>query len=492
MRLSRRIQLIFCLCAAASVSLAPPPARAADAPDLGIRKHGVDWPQFLGPTGDSKSPEKGIVTDWPAAGPKILWYTKLGEGYCMPSISKGRLFAFDRIGREDRLRCLESETGKQLWEFRYPTDYVDIIGYDKGPRAQPLVDGDRLYILGPQGMLHCLDVVHGKVLWKLDTAEKFHVIQNFFGVGASPVIEGNLLIMQVGGSPAENHLDSPDQLNQAHGNGSGVVALDKMTGEVKYQFSDELASYATPTLATIAGRRWGFVFARGGLIGFDPTSGKQDFFYPWRAKELYSVNASTPVVVGDQVFISECYQIGSSLLKPRPGGYNVVWSDSKRDHDSAGMKLHWNTAIAVDGYLYGSSGRQTDSAELRCVELATGKVQWSQDDLGRVSLLYVDGHFVSLGEAGHLQLLRVNPKKYEVVASAHLAEPSIAGLLQGADNNPQDASPDDPSAGDPPGAKGNLLKYPCWAAPILSHGLLYVRGRDRLACLEIIPELPSH
>ena len=153
MRLSRRIQLIFCLCAAASVSLAPPPARAADAPDLGMRKHGVDWPQFLGPTGDSKSPEKGIVTDWPAAGPKILWYTKLGEGYCMPSISKGRLFAFDRIGREDRLRCLESETGKQLWEFRYPTDYVDIIGYDKGPRAQPLVDGDRLYILGPQGML---------------------------------------------------------------------------------------------------------------------------------------------------------------------------------------------------------------------------------------------------------------------------------------------------------------------------------------------------
>ncbi len=444
--------------------------RAADVSDLGTRKQGVDWPKFLGPTADSKSTEKGILTKWPEAGPRLVWHLKLGEGYCMPVISRGRLFAFDRAGRTDRLRCLESETGKPIWEFTYATDYHDTIGYDNGPRSSPVVDGDRVYILGPQGMLHCLSVLDHKVIWKFDTADKFHVIQNFFGVGATPVIEDKLLILPVGGSPPETQLDSPDRLNVVKGNGSGVVAFDKMTGEVKYQLSDELAGYASPVLATIDGRRWCFVFARGGLIGFDPATGKQDFHYPWRAKELYSVNASTPVVVGDKVFISESYEIGSSLLKARPGGFDIAWKDSPKLRDEKSMKLHWNTPVYVDGYLYGSSGRHGDSAELRCIEMATGKVKWTQDNLGRVSLMYVDGHLISLGEAGQVQLLRATPEKYDVVATAFLTTKDTGA----------------PDRIDVPDIK--LITYPSWAAPILSHGLLYLRGKDRLACVELIPE----
>ncbi len=436
----------------------------AEPPDIGTRQHGSDWPYFLGPTGNGKSSETGLKTPWPAGGPPIVWTDTLGGGYCMPAVSRGRLFAFSSYGKQMRLQCMNAETGEHLWKYEYANDYQDMYGYDNGPRAQPLVDDDRVYILGPEGMLHCLRVVDGQVQWMFDTSKKFGVIQNFFGVGCTPVIEGDLLIANIGGSPPEDQNVPPGQLDRVEGNDSGVVAFNKRTGEVVYQFSNELASYASPTLATIGDRRWCFIFARGGLLGFEPTKGKLDFHFPWRATILESVNASTPVVAGDEVFISETYSLGSALLKVRPGGYDVVWKDEPRSRDKR-MLLHWNTPIVHDGYLYGSSGRHPETAELRCVELATGKVMWAQPGLLRSSLLYVDGHFICLGEQGDLTLLRANPEKYDEVSRV----PFGTGEAGGAP------------------AASRLLKAPCWAAPILARGLLYVRGRDRLVCLDLIP-----
>ena len=344
---------------------------------------------------------------------------------------------------------MNAESGEELWRFEYPTNYEDLYGYNNGPRCSPVVDGDRVYSYGAEGMLHCLNAADGSLVWKLDTIRDFGVIQNFFGVGSTPVIEGNLLIAMVGGSPPESQLLPPGQLDRVVGNGSGIVAFDKMTGEVKYKLSDELASYASLKLATIGDRRWCFAFCRGGLLGFEPTKGQVDFEYPWRATIIESVNASMPVVVGNQVFISECYGPGSSLLEVSPGSHEVVWKDDPRKRDKS-MQTHWNTPVYMDGYLYGSSGRH-ENADLRCIEWKTGKVQWSEPGLSRTSLMYIDGHFLSLGEYGTLQLLKVNSRKYERVAEVDLG-----------------------------------LKYPCWAAPIVSHGLLYVRGDGRLLCLELI------
>jgi outer membrane protein assembly factor BamB len=431
------------------------------------RRAGSDWPVFLGPTGDSKSSETGLKTPWSAAGPPLVWQAEIAGGYAAPAISAGRLFLFDRESDHNRLRALESETGRPLWEFTYPTEYRDLYGYDGGPRCAPVVDGDRVYLFGPEGMLHCLDVAAGRLLWKVDTAEQFGVVQNFFGVGSTPVVERDLLIVQVGGSPPESRRAPPGQLDQVVGAGSGIVAFDKLTGKVKYQITDQLASYASPVLATIQGRRWCFMFARGGLVGFEPASGKIDFQFPWRAPILESVNASNPVVVCDLVFISETYGPGSALLKVRPGGYDVVWSDAKQRREKA-MQTHWNTPIHHQGYLYGSSGRHEGNAELRCIELATGKILWSEPGLRRASLLEVDGHFVCLSEDGMLRLIKINPEKYELVSTAILADAAPAAGTLGL------------------GAR-RLLKQPAWAAPVLSHGLLYVRGRDRLVCVELIP-----
>jgi outer membrane protein assembly factor BamB len=435
-------------------------------PNLRTRVSGSDWPKFLGPTGDSVSTEKGILSPWPKEGPRIVWQRRLGEGYGMPTISRGRLFVFDRGENRARLRCWNSETGEALWSFDYPTDYQDLYNYNGGPRCSPIVDDDRVYTYGAEGMLHCLRVEDGKLLWKVDTVADFHVRQNFFGVGSTPVIEGDLLLAQVGGSPKDD--PSRTARDRPKSDGSGLVAFEKYTGKVRYRCADELASYAGPVLTTIGGRRWCFVFARGGLVGLEPATGKVDFHFPWRARIVESVNASNPVVVGDRVFISETYGPGSALLEVKPGGYKEVWTDADKGVREKAMQCHWNTPIHVEGYMYGCSGRHLENAELRCIELATGKVMWFKRGLTRTSLLLADKHFICLGEDGILRLLKVNPKQYEEVSSVELKLPGADGKA-------------DPLA-------GPLLREPCWAAPILSHGLLYVRGADRLVCLELIPK----
>ncbi len=182
------------------------------------------------------------------------------------------------------------------------------------------------------------------------------------------------------------------------------------------------------------------------------------------------------------MLISECYGPGSALLKVKPGGYDVVWTDEKKGRRKS-LMTHWNTAVHHDGYVYGCSGRHTPESELRCVELATGKVAWTFDGrrtdddptMGRSSLTYVDGHFICLTEFGELILFKADHRKYQevsrVVLRAVLKEKPPPGF-------------------GPP----SLLDYPCWAAPVLSHGLLYLRGKDglrarggsRIVCLEVI------
>ena len=423
-------------------------------PDLGTRESGHDWPAFLGPEGNGKSAETGLHWDWEQKRPPVVWTTPLGTGYAPPSVSRGRLFHFDRFGDANRLACRSSETGEELWRYEYPTDYEDLLGYNNGPRCTPVVDGTRVYILGQEGELHCVNAADGQRVWQVDTAERFHVAQNFFGVGSTPIVWGDLLIAQVGGSPPGGPPDTYS--GYVKPNSQGIVAFDKRTGEVRYALADELASYAGPVAATIDGRPWCFVFARGGLVGFNPETGRQDFHYPWRARSLESVNAASPVVINDQVLISECYGPGSSLLAVRPGGYDVVWKDSQRSRDKA-LQTHWCTPIHHEGYVYASSGRHSGEAELRCIEWETGKVKWAEPNLRRATLLYADGHFVALSEDGVLRVLRANPDNFDLVATVHLKD----------------------DAGRP------LIRPYAWAPPVLAHGLLYVRGDDRLVCLDL-------
>jgi outer membrane protein assembly factor BamB len=425
--------------------------------DLWTRPTGVDWPTFLGPTGDGKSSETGILTDWSNGKLRIVWKTETGQGYGIGSVAAGRFYHFGRIKGKATLRCFHAETGELIWEFAYDSKYQDLYGYDSGPRASPVIEDGRVFIYGVEGMLHCLDAVTGQPIWKLDTMERFGVIQNFFGVASTPVIFEDLLIVMVGGSPDESKKIAPGLLNLIKPNGSGLVALDKTTGEVKYQSIDDLASYSSLKLTTLSNSPIVLAWMRGSLFGVRPQTGESIFEFPWRSRKLESVNASTPVVMDDQVLISECYELGSAFLKIDEFSPSVVWSDQgKRDK---ALEAHWNTPIVVGDYVYGCSGRHTAQAELRCVQWRTGDVQWKQPGLTRTSLTSIDGHLIVLGEDGQLLLIKASPEKYEVVTRYE------------------------------PGQGDNAIKFrePCWAAPIISHGLMYVRGKNKLVCFDLIP-----
>jgi outer membrane protein assembly factor BamB len=424
-----------------------------------------DWPSVLGPRGDGTSEER-LSLPWPAEGPQILWWKAVGEGYSSPIVAAGRLFVFDRTGDEARLSAWDASSGREIWQARYQTRYEDYYGYSGGPRVAPLVDGERVFTYGVEGRLRAHAVSDGRLLWDVDTAARFGVVQNFFGVGASPVIEGELLIAQVGGSPKGS---PPVSSGQVKGNGSGIVAFDKKTGAVRYQLSDELASYATPRLATIAGRRWGFAFTRGGLLGFAPKAGTVDFFFPWRARILESVNAASPVIAGDTVLVSESYGPGSALLRVKPGGFEVLRQDPRRGQS---LQQHWATPVLREGTVYASSGQASGEAELRAVDHASGKVLWREKGLGRANLIYVDGHLLVLTETGRLLLVKAMPERYVKVAELDL------GGGPASDNSRAKAAVT-------ASTERPRLLFPAWNAPVLSNGRLYLRGRDQIVCLRV-------
>lgn len=439
-----------CTSAVPSDSKSPPTGK--DAPpsaDVKPTRAGADWPRFLGQDFANVSTEKGVAPI-PKAGLRKVWECELGIGYPPPVIANGRLFHFGRFENNCRLTACNAETGEVLWKYEYPTDYEDRYGYDPGPRAAATVDGDRVFAYGPEGNLICVAAADGKLIWSVNMKEKIFFHQNFFGVGSAPLIDGDLVIVPVGGSEKGRR---PIDFRDVKPNGTAIVALDKKTGEIKYSSMDELSSYASPTLATLGGQKLGLYFARGGLLGFDPQTGKQAFHYPWRAKIEESVNAANPVVIGNRILLTECYGVGSALLEFADGKVKEVWTDADKDTADKSLMCHWNTPIHVNGFVYGSSGRHTPDSDIRCIELATGDVKWRERRTTRTSLLLVDGHFLSLAESGEVRLFKANPEKYEEVSRWEVDE----------------------------------LKYPCWAPPVLSRGLLYVRGNGKLVCFELIP-----
>ncbi|MEM7474443.1 MAG: PQQ-binding-like beta-propeller repeat protein, partial [Planctomycetota bacterium] len=313
------------------------------------------------------------------------------------------------------------------------------------------------------GQLSCVNLEDGKLLWTKNLNDEYRVIQNFFGVASTPYVFQDLLLVMVGGSPEDSLRVPPGRLNYVKPNGSAIVAFDKKTGKEKYRLGDDLASYVSMTVRNIEGKATGLAFLRSGLIAFDPSSGKQLFEFPWRAESLESVNAALPVTRGDEILLSETYEIGSVLLRVQDGTPEVIRKD-EGSYRELSFRAHWSTPVLVDGFLYGCSGRNRPDCDFRCVRWSDGEVQWTVRKHERSSVLVADGYLIVLGEHGNLELVRPTPEKLDVVAQVDLG--SIA----------------DPSDGKA------LLTYPCWAAPILSHGDLYLRGKDRLLCMELIPK----
>ncbi len=421
-----------------------------------------DWVSFLGPNHNGISSETKLLKKFGDGKPKLLWEMTKGTGYTSPAIQGNRLVYLHRLADEGIVECLHPESGEFYWEFRYPTQFEDRFGYNNGPRSSPVIDDNRVYIYSAENKLFCLKLETGQVYWQRDLAKEFRLTQDFFGTSTTPLIEGDLLIINVGAT-----------------GGPCVAAFEKRTGKVVWGAGDKWGpSYASPVPATVHGRRRVFVFAggesdppTGGLLSIDPANGSVDFEFPWRSRVVASVNASSPVIVGDQVFVSSNYFTGSALVKIKEDlTHEQAWTNKD-------LGTHWNTAIYKDGYFYGFDGHFEDDAALVCIEAATGKTMWRkvpewedvvtirgeqrrvQMSTCRGTLLWVDGSFLCLGEFGHLLWLDLTPQGY--------MELSRTWLFEGRET---------------------------WSPPVISKGLLYIsqhtrgminREQPRLLCYDL-------
>ncbi|MFN9457932.1 MAG: PQQ-binding-like beta-propeller repeat protein [Acidobacteriota bacterium] len=424
--------------------LAAPPRRPTP---LSPQAKTEDWPGFLGPRHNGTSLETKLKPRFPAGGPPLLWELPKGTGYSSPAIVGDRLVFLHRQGANEVVECLHPETGERYWQHTYSTAFEDRYGYNNGPRSSPVIVGARVFTIGAEGKLHCLELASGKFLWKRDLLAEYKVPQDFFGVASTPLAWQDRLIINVG-APG----------------GPTVIALEQTTGKQIWGAGKEWgASYASPIPATIHGQPRVLVLAggesrppTGGLLCLDPRSGKVDFTFPWRSKSYESVNASCPVAIGNQIFISASYKTGGALLEVTPDFQpKLLWTTPE-------FGLHFNTPIHQDGYLYGFDGRNEPDASLACLELKTGKIAWrtnpewtdtlSNGDQSRQqlmstyrgNLLQADGRYLALGELGHLLWMELTPKGYKELSRAWL-----------------------------------FAARETWSLPVLSRGLLYVVQHSR-------------
>ena len=439
---------------------------------IASRTKGHDWPRMLGSNYDSRSLEVGVDSSWPKDGLKILWTADTGVGYGNGVAAGGRWFQFDRFGDKERLDCRNAETGARLWRWEAPVEYRDAYGYNNGPRCSPVVDEDRVYVYGVTGTLACLSVVDGKEIWRRDINEEYNVIQNFFGVGASPLVYRDKLLIMVGGSPQGRNANVANAL----ADGTAMVALDKQTGTELYRVGKFLASYSAPVIQTIDGEERCLALVREGLLAFDPKDGTQESFFAWRAKSIESVNAASPVVWRDRILISECYELGTAILaKDLSGGLRPVYRDPESRKEQT-IRAHWSTPLLVGDRLFASSGRNGPDTDFRSVELkdisespgakqeVSVSLNWQIRNRDRMTGLLVDGHAVLLGEFGALQLISTAADRWQV-----LSEMNLNQIFDQKDGRP-------------------LVEAPSWAPPVLSRGLLYVRGATKVICLELIQQ----
>jgi outer membrane protein assembly factor BamB len=415
----------------------PAGSAAASVPDDPPQPDGIvvgDWPWLLGPEHTGLSRETGLLKTWGEKGPPLLW--KL-EGpaddvtYAAPSIVGNTLILFHRVKDEEVVEALAADTGKRIWRFAYPTAYVDRYGYHGGPRCSPCIDGDartgRVYTHGAEGKLHCLEIATGKVVWQRDTTADFKAQPNFFGVGPSPLLEGDKVLLNLGG---------PDT--------GTIAALDKATGKTLWTATEHGAGYATPICATTPdGKRHALFLTREGAVDVDPADGRVRWTYAFRSRTFESVNAATPLVIGDLVYLSASYRVGAALLRLKGDGFEEV----RRGPNEMGN--HFATSLHVGGYVYGFDGRHTSDTVLKCVELSTGKSVWTHRGLGRGAMTRADGRFYILSEEGRLVCAELTPAGYKELAGADLLEP--VG----------------------------------WIAPVLSRGKLYIRNERTLLCLDV-------
>lgn len=364
----------------------------------GVRLMADDWPQILGPTRDGVYKGVPLAASWPATGPKVIWRKQVGEGFAGPAIAGGRLIIHHRIAREEIVDSIDPKTGNAQWRYSYPTNYRDDFGFDEGPRAVPVAVNGRVYTFGAEGELSALDLATGRKIWNVNVMRQFEVRKGFFGQAGSPLVDDGRVIVNVGGRDKN----------------AGIVAFNAETGAVLWTATNHESSYSSPTMATFDGKKTAVFLTREGLVGIDPTNGSVRFQQRWRARIAESVNAATPLVIGDLIFVSATYNTGATVVRVRDNTLAPLWASDDV------LSNHYATSVYRDGVLYGFHGRQEFGQTFRAVDFKTGKLFWEANDFGAGTVTLVGERLLIVHERGDVTLAAASPQGYRQLAHAHV------------------------------------------------------------------------
>ena len=389
-----------------------------------------DWPQFLGPERNGNSPESKLIASLPTDKPKPKWRVEIGGGYSSPVVVGGQILQFHWKDGQETLEAIATSTGKSLWKVGYTCDYAGGMFREQGPRATPTVAGDDVVTLRFGRRVAMRFVEKGEMRWRRALQKEFEVPNSFFGVASSPLVVDGLVLVNLGAR-----------------NGAGICAFRLSDASLVWKATDDEASYSSPVLATLSGKPTALFFARSGLHALDPATGKERFFFRWRARMDASVNAATPLVWNGQVFLTTSYGVGAVLLDCGGAEPKVVWKSAD------GLAAHFNTPVKVGEHLYGIDGRQEGGARLVCIEAQTGKLCWDVPDFGCATIIAAEGKLFLLRESGELVLCTASPESFHRLGGA------------------------------------NLTSKLCRAAPALADGKLYIRSESELICLDVRKKL---
>ncbi len=380
----------------------------------------LDWPQFRGVNRDGTSAETDLPRSWPAEGPRVVWKRAIGEGYSGISVVGDRLYTMDSDGTAEYVLALEAGSGKEAWRVPAGPKLIDSMG--NGPRTTPTLDGGTVYAMGSHGRLLALKAADGAKIWEVDLPQAFTAKRPTWGYSGSPLIDGDLLILEVGGK-----------------DGKGVVAFEKATGKVRWGALDGDAAYSSPVMMTIGGIKQYVVPRRAGpqTVAFRP-----DGSVLWTHPGPSSVIASALLIPPDKVYVSGGDDAGAVLMRIKTEGGKATVDELWKTRT---MKNHFNNAVLVGDHLYGF-----DNATFKCLSVATGEPTWAFRGLGKGSLLVADGDLlIVLSDLGTLLLVKAAPDAYTELA------------------------------------RFQAMEGKAWTAPALANGRLYLRDNDEIVALEM-------
>ncbi len=384
---------------------------------------GADWPNWRGPDHDGISKEQPPRPNFS----KILWRKDIGVGFSSLAVSGGRVFALgcsgNKKGNKETFYCLSVETGKTFWQDTYPAALVDYL-HEGGPCASPTVDGKRVYGLSKSGRLVSYDIDSGKKHWVVDLMEKAEMPRPpEWGFAASPLILGDILIVEA----------------------TFTCALDKNTGKEIWRSQVYKPAYGSPVAFEFEKQMYLATLKTDGLVILDAKTGKTVTFQDWRTS--FRTNSTTPIVVGNKIFISTGYRRGCAL-------YEFDGKNLRQIYTNKNMSNHMNNSVLLGEYLYGFDGNthQAGPKQLVCMKLADGNVQWRQEGYRCGSLMAVQDKLLVLGETGNLALGTASPKGFK------------------------------------PTTEAQILRGRCWTVPVYSGGRIYARNAaGNLVCVDARP-----